>query len=145
MTSLIRGGEDLIAKAEEGLVADVLVLLLSETSCPTRWPRERWEPILFDQTRHANVELVTVLLSGCPFPPLLRRRNFFDAATNPRTAMRLLKRWRSWKLMSPQAVGLSECLIGLEGAARQDADTLPMHYLATVYVDSLPRYLTCPR
>jgi hypothetical protein len=32
-----------------------------------------------------------------------------------------------------------------EGAARQDADTLPMHYLATVYVDSLPRYLTCPR
>jgi len=90
---LVRNGEDLIAKAEDGLAADVLALLLSEASCPIRWQRERWEPILFEQTRRAKVELVTVLLSNCPFPALLRRRNFFDATTNHLTAMRLLKRW----------------------------------------------------
>ena len=90
---LIHGGDDLIAKAEEGLAAHVLALLLSEASCPARWPRERWEPVLFDQTRRANVELVTILLGACPFPELLRRRNFFDATANRLPAMRRLKRW----------------------------------------------------
>src|SRR2546425_3072842 len=44
---LVLRGEDLIAKAEKGLGADVLVVLLSPASCPARWPRERWEPVLF--------------------------------------------------------------------------------------------------
>jgi hypothetical protein len=90
---LIVAGEDLIAKAEEGLAADILVLLLSEASWPARLPREHWEPVLFEATRRGNVELVTVLLGECPFPPLLNRRNFFDATTNRVAAMRLLKRW----------------------------------------------------
>jgi hypothetical protein len=90
---LIPEGKDLIATAEEGLAGDVLVLLLSAASWPTRWPRERWEPVLFDATRDARVELVSVLLNECPFPPLLRRRNFFDATADPLAAMRLLKRW----------------------------------------------------
>jgi hypothetical protein len=89
----IQAGQDLLVKADEGLAADVLVLLLSDASWPSRWPRERWEPILFEGTRTAGVELFTVLLSECPFPPLLRRRNFIDATANRLTAMRLLKRW----------------------------------------------------
>jgi hypothetical protein len=90
---LIVEGQDLIAKAEEGLACDVLVLLLSQASWPVRQPRERWEPVLFEETRRAGVELVCVLLGECPFPPLLGRRSFFDATANPLTAMRLLKRW----------------------------------------------------
>jgi hypothetical protein len=86
-------GGDLIAKARDGLVADVLVLLLSEASWPARRPRQQWEPVLFDQAREAATEVVSIALGECPFPELLRRRNFFDAATDPRAAMRKMKRW----------------------------------------------------
>ena len=85
--------QDLIAKAEEGLCADVLLLLLSPSSSSARWARERWEPVLFDQAKQGGVDVVTVLLHECSFPPLLRRRNFIDATTNWLTARRLLKRW----------------------------------------------------
>jgi hypothetical protein len=85
--------QDLIAKAEEGLCADVLVLLLSPSSCPIKWVRERWEPVLSDRAKQDGVEVVTMLLQECSFPPLLRRRNFIDATANRLTAQRLLKRW----------------------------------------------------
>ena len=90
--------QDLLSKAEEGLCADVLVLLLSPSSSPKRWARERWEPLLVDQAKQGGVEVVTMLLQECSFPQLLRRRNFIDgtknnATTNLLTARRLLKRW----------------------------------------------------
>jgi hypothetical protein len=89
----IAPGGDLIAKAEEGLGSSVLVLVLSPASCPSRWPRARWEPVLMEQAREAGVELVSLLLESCPFPELLRRRNFIDATEDRLGAMRLLKRW----------------------------------------------------
>jgi len=89
----VSSSHDLIDKAEEGLGGDVLTLLLSESSCPSRWPRDRWEPVLFDQARSLNVDLVSILLSDCPYPPLLKRqRPFFDAISDPLHAMRRLKR-----------------------------------------------------
>ncbi|MGA7410719.1 MAG: TIR domain-containing protein [Bryobacteraceae bacterium] len=100
--------QDLIAKAEEGLCADVLLLLLSPSSSPTPWVRERWEPVLFQQARQANVEVVTMLLEECPFPPLLRRRNFIDATTNWLTAQRLLKRWFMLREREPGSAPNSE-------------------------------------
>ncbi len=90
---LIDTGQDLISKVEDGLSADVLVLLLSPASSPERWARERWEPVLMDQAKADGVEVVTMLLEECPFPQLLRRRHFIDATTNRTTARRLLKRW----------------------------------------------------
>jgi hypothetical protein len=90
---LIGPGQDLIAKSEEGLSADVLLLMLSPAACPRRWVRERWEPVLFDQARQGGVDVVTLLLEECSFPPLLRRRNFIDAVLNRTAARRLLKRW----------------------------------------------------
>jgi len=90
---LMSSGQDLIDKAEEGLGGDILALILSGASCPDRWPRERWEPVLFEETRRLHVDLVSILHSDCPFPALLRRKIFFDATANPLAAMRLLKRW----------------------------------------------------
>ena len=90
---LVHTGEDLVGAAERGLAADVLVLLLSGASWPDRVARERWEPVLFEQTQEANVELFSILLDDCPFPQLLRRRGFIDATTSRLTAMRLMKRW----------------------------------------------------
>jgi TIR domain-containing protein len=90
---VISQGQDLISKAEAGFCADFVVLLLSPASCSARWQRERWEPVLFEGAKQNGVEVLTVLLKECSFPPLLRRRNFFDATTNWSTARRLLKRW----------------------------------------------------
>ena len=90
---LMRSGEDIVDKAEQGLAADVVVLLLSAASCPERWVRERWEPVLFEEPRRAGVEVVTVQLSDCAFPALLRRRNFIDGTADRIAAMRTLKRW----------------------------------------------------
>lgn len=90
---LIGDGQDLISKAEEGLSANVLLLLVSPGSSPARWTRERWEPVLAGEARRGGVEVLTMLLKECSFPALLRRRNFIDATTNRLTAQRLLKRW----------------------------------------------------
>ena len=91
---MLAPGEDLLAKAEQGLAADHLILLLSEASCPKRWPRDRWEPVLIEQARELKSQLFCVLLEDCPFPELLKRRNFADASHPGKrlTAMRLVKR-----------------------------------------------------
>jgi hypothetical protein len=86
-------GGDLMAKARDGLAADVLVLLLSEASWPVRLARQQWEPVLFEQAREADTDVASIALGECPFPELLRRRNFFDASAGHRAAMRMFKRW----------------------------------------------------
>lgn len=126
---LIGEGQDLISSAEEGLAADVLVLLLSPASSPARWVRERWEPILFDRARRGDVEVVTVLLQECSFPPLLRRRNFIDGTTNRLTARRLLKRWfwqRERELGARPSTELSGDLEDLYSTLADVAGTLPV-------------------
>lgn len=124
---LIAPAADLLAKAEEGLAADVLVLLLSDASWPVRWPRERWEHLLFEEPRSAGVELVSVLVGDCPFPPLLRRRNFIDATANRLAAMRHLKRWIwQWEQGATHSLNstISADLEDLYAALSDDAGTL---------------------
>ena len=60
----IEAGEDMVAKADQGSWADVLVLLLSKDSWPERIARARWDPLLLD------LPLVCILLSECGFPDL---------------------------------------------------------------------------
>ena len=119
---LIGGEQDLISMAEEGLSADVLVLLLSPTSSPARWVRERWEPVLFDQARRDGVDVVTVLLQECSFPPLLRRRNFIDGTTSRLTTRRLLKRWFWQREREPATLPSTEFSSGLENLYSTLAD-----------------------
>jgi hypothetical protein len=90
---MMEAGGDLIAKGEEGLAADILVLILSESSWPMRRPRQEWEPVLVDQAREAKAEVIALTLGDCPFPEVWRRRHFFDASRNRRAGMRLVKRW----------------------------------------------------
>ena len=119
---LIGPEQDLISMAEEGLAADALVLLLSPASSPARWVRERWEPVLFDQARRGSVEVVTVLLRECAFPPLLRRRNFIDGTADPLTARRLLKRWFWLREREAGTLPVTEFSSGLESLYSTLAD-----------------------
>ncbi len=124
---LIGDGQDLISRAEDGLSADVLVLLLSPASSPTRWERQRWEPVLVDQARRAHVDVVTVLLRDCSFPPLLRRRDFIEGTVSLLTAGRLLKRWfwvREHKTGEQVSGNLSADLGGLYPVLADQAGTL---------------------
>jgi len=89
-----RLGEDIVATAERGRSADVLVLLLSPSSNSARWVREQWQPVLTDSASQGDTRVAIFLLEQCVFPQLLRRGlNFFNAATGPLVAMRRLKRW----------------------------------------------------
>jgi hypothetical protein len=115
-------GEDFIAKAADGLTGDILALLLSEASCPNRWPRERWEHILFEETQRMGVQLVAVLLGDCPYPALLRRRNFIDATSNRLAAMRLMKRWIWQRERGPEHKLALDCSTDLEEIYRSLAD-----------------------
>jgi len=90
---MLPAGGDFLRKAEEGLAADVLMLLLSPDAWPVRRPRPEWEPLLDRQAREANVKVAAFLLEECPFPEILRRRDFFDGAHDRLRAMRLAKRW----------------------------------------------------
>jgi hypothetical protein len=92
--AVIKLGEDLISTAELGLSADILVLLLSSASNLPRWPRERWEPLLFGRAQEADTRVAIFLLEECAFPQVLRRGlMFFDGTTARLPAMRRLKRW----------------------------------------------------
>src|SRR5450432_3559112 len=84
---------DLIAKVEEGLAADVVLVLLSPEAVPPRWPLERWKSVFWDQAAEVGTVLATLLCRDTKFPDLLRRKNFFDVRHNRPAAFRAIKRW----------------------------------------------------
>ncbi len=87
----LRPGENLLSAAERGLSTDILLLILSPASNLARWPRDRWEPILFGDS---DTRVGVLLLETCAFPDLFRRKlRFFDATSDRRNALRQVKRW----------------------------------------------------
>jgi hypothetical protein len=90
---VLRAGEDLVSRAETGLSADLLLLVLSAASNPARWIREKWEPILFGEAAEVGACVAVVLLEECEFPAVFRRKlKVFDATINRLAALRRLKR-----------------------------------------------------
>jgi len=86
-------GADLIAKVEEGLAADVVLVLLSPEAVPARWILERWKSVFWEQAAEVGTSLATLLCRDAKFPDLLRRKNFFDLRQNRLPAFRAIKRW----------------------------------------------------
>jgi hypothetical protein len=86
-------GADLIAKVEEGLSADVVLVLLSPAAVPPRWVLERWKSVFWEQAAEVGTALATLLCRDAKFPDLLRRKNFFDLRQNRLAAFRAIKRW----------------------------------------------------
>jgi hypothetical protein len=86
-------GADLVAKVEEGLSADVVLVLLSPEAAPARWVLERWKSVFWDQAAEVGTALATLLCRDAKFPDLLRRKNFFDLRQNRLATFRAIKRW----------------------------------------------------
>lgn len=89
----IRPGQDLIAKVDEGRMADVVLALLSPESSPASWPLEAWQQAFWKRPQEEGIAVAPVLCRECRFPPLLRKRNFLSLADGGLAGFREVKRW----------------------------------------------------
>jgi hypothetical protein len=84
-------GGDLAAKAREGRMADVVLVLFSRGSMPSRWPRAQWEGPLVTEPAAEGVRIGFVKCDDCAPPPVLLPKFDYDGL-NLR-GLRKLKRW----------------------------------------------------
>ncbi len=80
------GGADLAEKAREGRMADIVLVLFSRNSMPSRWPRARWEDALVKEPAAEGVRIAFLRCGDCIPPRVLTP--MFDAAR-----LRDVKRW----------------------------------------------------
>src|SRR5579862_8257665 len=86
-------GADLIAKVEEGLSADVALVVLSPEAVPARWVLERWKSVFWEQAAEVGTHVGILLCRDAKFPDLLRRKHFFDLRQDRLGGFRAIKRW----------------------------------------------------
>ena len=84
-------GGDLAAKAREGRMADVVLVLFSRSSMPSRWPRAQWEGPLVTEPAAEGVRIGFVKCDDCAPPRVLLPMFDYDGL-NLR-GLRKLKRW----------------------------------------------------
>ncbi len=82
----MREGEDLAAKARQGRMADIVVVLFSRDSLPPRWPRSLWEDALVNEPKAEGTRIAFLKCDDCVPPRVLQ--NVFE-----RRRIRELKRW----------------------------------------------------
>jgi hypothetical protein len=87
----MRPEQDLAAKAREARTADIVVVLFSRQSLPSRWPRAAWEDALVKEPAEEGVRIAFARLDDCAPPPVLRPR--FELAGLATKGLRALKRW----------------------------------------------------
>ncbi len=82
----LQPGEDLAEKAREGRMADIVIVLFSRDSMPSRWPRAQWEDALVNEPEAEGVRIAFVKCDDCIPPRVLEP--MFEA-----TRLRDVKRW----------------------------------------------------
>lgn len=82
----MREGDDLASKAREARMADIVVVLFSRESMPSRWPRAQWEDALVNEPAAEGVRIAFVRCDDCVPPKVLAPQ--FTARQ-----FRELKRW----------------------------------------------------
>lgn len=82
----MEAGGDLVAKARDGRMADIVVVVLSPDSVPAKWVRAEWEEAFIAGPTHDGVRIGFIQRAECRFPEILRRHAFFRDR-------RALKRW----------------------------------------------------
>jgi hypothetical protein len=120
-------GEDLAAKAREGRMADVILVLFSRSSLPPRWSRAQWEEPLVTGPEAEGVRIGFVKCDDCVPPRVLQP--CFDLTVRPSDAMREMKRWlrqRAASFEPPTATTTGENLewLGIAIADRPGIETV---------------------
>jgi hypothetical protein len=87
----IRPGEDLISKARDARTADLVLVLFSRNSIPSRWARAMWEGALLIEPRDESVRIGFVRCDDCNPPAVLTPR--FELAGMRHDGLRSIKRW----------------------------------------------------
>jgi hypothetical protein len=87
----IRPGEDMVKKAREARMADIILVLFSRNSLPSPWPRYKWEEALQKEPAEENVRIGFVKFDDCSPPRVLAPQ--FDLTGLPVPMLRRLKRW----------------------------------------------------
>jgi hypothetical protein len=134
-------GEDLAAKAREGRMADMVLVLFSRHGMPSRWPRAQWEGPLVTEPAAEGVRIGFVKCDDC-VPPRVLAPLFECEGLNLR-GLRQLKRWvrdRAATYMPPDlsdpdlnnAADLE--ILGIAIADRPGTDTVASAALAFEFV-----------
>lgn len=113
-TTVIHDPAETVEAVESALGAERVVLIASPHSIPASWTRSEWEPLLKNA---ANNSLAVLLVEDCRLPQLLRRKSFFDGATDRLEAIRNVRRWilgREYVLELPALPASSESTAALD-------------------------------
>ena len=78
---------DFLDSVEQCLANELVIVVLSPAAAPSLWPRADWERVLIQAARESESQIAYVMRETCPFPQILRRRNFFEGG------FRALRRW----------------------------------------------------
>jgi hypothetical protein len=119
-------GADLVEKAREARMADIVLLLFSRNSMPSRWPRAQWEDALVTEPAAEGVRIAFLKCDDCIPPRVLTP--MFDAAR-----LRDVKRWvRGSDAGDPPAAEFAPDaeVLGIALADRPGIDTVPSLALA---------------
>jgi hypothetical protein len=123
-------GEDLVSKARDGRMADIVVVLFSRNSMPSRWPRAQWEDALVKEPEAENVRIAFLKCDDCIPPKVLTP--MFEA-----TRLRDVKRWvrnsGTVEASAPQDSADLEVL-GIALADRPGTETVASYSLAMEFV-----------
>ena len=123
----IRTREDLVQKAREARMADIVLVLFSRHSLPSPWPRYKWEAALQTEPLAEDVRMGFLKCDDCAPPRVLAPQ--FDVAGLPLPALRRLKRWVRAGTYSEPAVRYPELAPQIEALGIAIADR---HGVATV-------------
>ena len=125
-------GGDLSEKTREGLMADIVLVLFSRNSMPSRWPRAQWEDALVKEPEAQGVRIAFLKCDDCVPPRVLTP--MFDA-----TRLRDVKRWvRRSATGEPPAAEFSADLevLGIAIADRPGVETVASVALAREFARS---------
>jgi hypothetical protein len=132
----IRTGEDLVQKAREARMADIVLVLFSRNSLPSPWPRFKWEAALQTEPLEEDVRMGFLKCDDCAPPRVLAPQ--FDVAGVPLPALRRLKRWVRAGMYSepavrypdlvPQIEALGAAIADRPGAATVDSAELALEF-----------------
>ncbi len=125
-------GGDLAGKAREARMADIVLVLFSRSSLPSRWPRAQWEDALVKEPEAEGVRIAFLKCDDCIPPRVLTP--MFDAGR-----LRDVKRWvRGGEPGEPPAAEFSADLevLGIAIADRPGTETVQRMALAREFASA---------